>query len=68
MKIIIMINTNGGKNIEIINQANSLKDKFVVDVSCRLRSNDITICTRNHLNQSFQVIKLNQELQQCLNW
>lgn len=46
MKIIIMIDTvekMEEKGIEIINQANSLKDKFVADVSCGFRSNDITM-------------------------
>jgi len=46
------------KGMEVINRAIALKDKFVADVSCWLRSNDINYALgiTKFFNQYFQVI------------
>jgi len=59
------------KGMEVINQAIALKDKFVADVSCRLRSNDINYAlgiTSFSISTFKSTIKVNQQLQQHLNW
>jgi len=58
------------KGMEVINQAIAVKDKFIADVSCRLRSNDINYALgiTKFFSTFRSSIKVNQQLQQHLNW